>query len=445
MTVLLQILQVFIALSLLIAIHEAGHFIFARLSGTRVDKFFLFFDAGGIKLFSTKTTGWFTRLFPKMKEAETEYGIGWLPIGGYCKINGMIDESFDIESMRQEPKPWEFRSKPAWQRLLIMLGGVLFNFIFAIMVYIFIMDKWGQSYIPNSESRIYASARAEDLGFRTGDRILDFDGYIPEDFLNLQSDLARRNVNVTTVLRDNDTVRIYMDRSRIGDIVNTPMMFDLAFPFIINDIVPESANSGSGLMPGDRIIAIDSCRTDYFQDAAEILSNCSGETVPVSVLRGSDTLSFNLIISEEGKIGVSLESPYRKKEYNFFQAIPAGMKYSFDTLKGYIQDLKLVFTPKTGAYKSVGSVITIVQVFPEKWNWFRFCHLIAIISIMLGVMNLLPIPGLDGGHAMLLCYEILTGNKPSDKFLIVAQAIGMVLLLALMILALGNDIGRLID
>ena len=250
---------------------------------------------------------------------------------------------------------------------------------------------------------------------------------------------------MTTVLRDNDTVRIYMDRSRIGDIVNTPMMFDLAFPFIINDIVPESANSGSGLMPGDRIIAIDSCRTDYFQDAAEILSNCSGETVPVSVLRGSDTLSFNLIISEEGKIGVSLESPYRKKEYNFFQAIPAGMKYSFDTLKGYIQDLKLVFTPKTGAYKSVGSVITIVQVFPEKWNWFRFCHLIAIISIMLGVMNLLPIPGLDGGHAMLLCYEILTGNKPSDKFLIVAQAIGMVLLLALMILALGNDIGRLID
>ena len=190
MTVLLQILQVFIALSLLIAIHEAGHFIFARLCGTRVDKFFLFFDAGGVKLFSTKTTGWFTRLFPKMKEAETEYGIGWLPIGGYCKISGMIDESFDIDSMKQEPKPWEFRSKPAWQRLLIMLGGVLFNFIFAVIVYIFIMDKWGQNYIPNSESRIYASSLAEDLGFRTGDRILDFDGYVPEDFRDFQARLS---------------------------------------------------------------------------------------------------------------------------------------------------------------------------------------------------------------------------------------------------------------
>ena len=444
MTVLLQILQVFIALSLLIAIHEAGHFIFARLCGTRVDKFFLFFDAGGVKLFSTKTTGWFTRLFPKMKEAETEYGIGWLPIGGYCKISGMIDESFDIDSMKQEPKPWEFRSKPAWQRLLIMLGGVLFNFIFAVIVYIFIMDKWGQNYIPNSESRIYASSLAEDLGFRTGDRILDFDGYVPEDFLNLQSDLARRSVDVATVLRDNDTVRIYMDRSRIGEIISTPMVFDLALPFIIKDIAPESANSESGLMPGDRIIAIDSCRTDYFQDAARVLDGCTGETVPVSVLRGSDTLSFNLDISDDGKIGVFLDSPYRRKEYNFFQAIPAGIRYSFETLKGYIQDLKLVFTPKTKAYKSVGSVITIMQVFPEKWNWFRFCHLIAIISIMLGVMNLLPLPGLDGGHAMLLCYEIATGRKPSDKFLIIAQAIGMVLLLALMILALGNDIGRLL-
>ena len=356
----------------------------------------------------------------------------------------MIDESFDIDSMKQEPKPWEFRSKPAWQRLLIMLGGVLFNFIFAVIVYIFIMDKWGQNYIPNSESRIYASSLAEDLGFRTGDRILDFDGYVPEDFLNLQSDLARRSVDVATVLRDNDTVRIYMDRSRIGEIISTPMVFDLALPFIVKDIAPESANSESGLMPGDRIIAIDSCRTDYFQDAARVLDGCTGETVPVSVLRGSDTLSFNLDISDDGKIGVFLDSPYRRKEYNFFQAIPAGIRYSFETLKGYIQDLKLVFTPKTKAYKSVGSVITIMQVFPEKWNWFRFCHLIAIISIMLGVMNLLPIPGLDGGHAMLLCYEIATGRKPRDQFLIIAHAIGMVLLLALMILALGNDIGRLL-
>ena len=444
MAILMKVLQVIIALSVLIAIHEFGHFFFARIFGIRVDKFFLFFDAGGVKLFSTKTSKWFTKLFPKFRDKETEYGIGWLPLGGYCKINGMIDESFDIESMRQEPKPWEFRSKPAWQRLLIMLGGVLFNFIFAVIVYIFIMDKWGQNYIPNSESRIYASSLAEDLGFRTGDRILDFDGYVPEDFLNLQSDLARRSVDVATVLRDNDTVRIYMDRSRIGEIISTPMVFDLALPFIVKDIAPESANSKSGLMPGDRIIAIDSCRTDYFQDAARVLDGCTGETVPVSVLRGSDTLSFNLDISDDGKIGVFLDSPYRRKEYNFFQAIPAGIRYSFETLKGYIQDLKLVFTPKTKAYKSVGSVITIMQVFPEKWNWFRFCHLIAIISIMLGVMNLLPIPGLDGGHAMLLCYEIATGRKPSDKFLIIAQAIGMVLLLALMILALGNDIGRLL-
>ena len=201
MTVLIKILQVILALSILIVIHELGHYFFARICGIRVDKFFLFFDAGNFKLFSTKSTGWFTRLFPKMKDAETEYGIGWLPIGGYCKINGMVDESFDLDSLKQPPKPWEFRSKPAWQRLLVMLGGVLFNFIFAILVYIFMFDVWGSEYISNRDSRIYVNDLAYEMGFRNGDRILSFDGYEPEDFSMLQADLARRDARTARVLR----------------------------------------------------------------------------------------------------------------------------------------------------------------------------------------------------------------------------------------------------
>ena len=443
MVVLLKTLQVILALSVLIIIHEFGHFIYSKIFGIRVEKFFLFFDIGGVKLFSTRT-GWFARLFPSAKNWETEYGIGWLPLGGYCKISGMVDESMDLESLRKEPEKWEFRTKPAWQRLLVMAGGILNNFLFAILAYICIVAVWGTSYISNDNSCIYASDLAADMGFRTGDRILMMDDYRPENFGMLQADLARRKVQKVTVLRDGDTLDLFMDRSRIGEILNSPGMFDLAVPFIIDSVASYSVNRGCGLVHGDRIIAIDSVSTPYVQDSKPYLAAAAGKSVRISVLRGQDTLGMNMQVDTSGRLGVYMVLPGAvSREYSVLEAIPEGIKLTFSKIGGYIRDLGLVASPKTEAYKSVGSFIAIGKVFPSAWDWFRFTNILAMLSIMLGVMNLLPIPGLDGGHIMFTLYEMVTGRKPGEKFLIVAQIIGMALLVLLMMLAFGNDIAGL--
>lgn len=444
MVVLLKTLQVILALSILIIIHEFGHFLFAKIFHIKVEKFFLFFDMGGFKLFSTKR-GWFARLFPSAKDWETEYGIGWMPLGGYCKICGMIDESMDLEAMKKDPQPWEFRTKPAWQRLLVMVGGVLFNFIFAILAYIGIMGIWGTSYIGNEGNCIYVNELAEDLGFRNGDMILSMDDYVPDNFGMLQADLARRNVRKVTVLRAGDTLDIYMDHSRIGEILNSPGMFSLAIPFVVESVMETSPNRDSGIMGGDRIIAIDSIRTTFVQDSKEYLNEVAGDTVCASILRGTDTLSLSMLVDSTGMLGISMRIPGTKsKEYSLIEAVPAGLKLTASTIGGYLQDLRLVATPKTEAYKSVGSFIAIGQVFPSAWDWFRFTNILALLSIMLGVMNLLPIPGLDGGHIVFTLFEMITGKKPGDKFLEIAQIIGMFLLLLLMVLAFGNDISRLL-
>lgn len=444
MVVLIKILQVILALSVLIVLHEFGHFIFAKLFGIRVDKFFLFFDLGGTKLFSSKGK-WFTKLFPKAKEAKTEYGIGWLPLGGYCKINGMIDESLDMETMRQEPKPWEFRTKPAWQRLLVLSGGVLFNFLFAILVYIVIMAIWGSSFISNEGNAIYTNELGKEMGFRTGDRILRMDDYVPDNFGMLQADLVRRNVGKVTILRDEDTVDIYIDKSMIGEVLNTPGLFDLAVPFIIDSVMTGSPNAASGIRHGDRIAALDSVATPFVQDSRKYLAKIPGRTVRATVLRGTDTLAMDLQVDTAGRIGVFMQLPgVETRRYSFISAIPAGVKLTFSTIGGYLKDLKLVATPRTEAYKSVGSFIAIGQIFPASWDWYRFLQILALLSIMLGVMNLLPIPGLDGGHIVFTVYEMITGRKPGEQFLQVAQIIGMLLLFLLMILAFGNDIGRLV-
>ncbi len=443
MVVLMKILQVILALSVLIIIHEFGHFMFAKMFRIRVDKFFLFFDLKGIKLFSTKGK-FFTRICPKAKDWETEYGLGWLPLGGYCKINGMIDESMDMETIKQDPKPWEFRTKPAWQRLLVMIGGVLNNFIFAIIVYIAIMAIWGSSYIRNEGNAIYTNELGQEMGFRNGDRILKMDDYVPENFGMLQADLARRNVQEVTVLRGPDTVHIYIDKSMIGDVLNTPGLFDLAVPFIVDSVMTGSANASAGLLRDDRIIALDSVSTPFVQDSRKYMETIKGEETVATVLRGSDTLEIPLQVDTSGRIGVYMQIPgISSKEYSVAEAIPAGFKLTFSTIGGYLKDLRLVATPSTEAYKSVGSFIAIGQAFPSKWDWFSFLNILALLSIMLAVMNLLPIPGLDGGHVVFTLYEMLTGRKPSDNFLIIAQIIGMALLVMLMILAFGNDIGRL--
>ncbi len=444
MIVLIKTLQVILALAILIVVHEFGHFIFAKMFGIRVDKFFLFFDAGGTKLFSTKS-GWFTKICPGAAKWETEYGIGWLPFGGYCKISGMIDESMDTEHLKTEPQPWEFRSKPAWQRILVMAGGVLFNFIFAILMYSSILSIWGESYIENKGNKIYVNDLAYEMGFRTGDEILSFDDYVPENFGMLQADLARQMARKATILRDGDTIDIYIDHSMIGDILNSPGMFDLATPFVVREVAETSPNAGMDLRASDRIVSVAGEEIDYVQDAWTVLEANAGSSVPVAVLRGADTLNMDMAVDTSGRIGVYLEQPeVCVKEYGFISSIPAGFKKTFSAIGGYIQDLKLVATPETEAYKSVGSFIAIGQVFPAAWDWYSFMSIIALLSIMLGVMNLLPIPALDGGHILFTLYEMITGRKPSDNFLYVTQIIGMILVFGLMILAFGNDIGRLI-
>lgn len=444
MVALIKTIQVILALSILIIVHEAGHFFFAKIFGIRVDKFFLFFDAGDFKLLSTKS-GWFARIFPNAKKWETEYGIGWLPLGGYCKIAGMIDESMDTEHLTTEPQPWEFRSKPAWKRLLVMAGGVLFNFIFAIMAYTGILSKWGESYISNDENYIYVNELAYDMGFRNGDRILSFDDFIPENFGMLQAHLARESASKVSVLRGKDTINIYIDHNRMGEVLNSPGMFDLAREFIVDRIPETSLNYSAGLQTDDRIISIDSLSVRFVQDAEDILKGKAGSLVETQILRGTDTLSVPLQVDTLGRFGIFTKiNGIKTKEYSFISAIPAGFNRTFSTIGGYLKDLKLVFTPSTEAYKSVGSFIAMGQIFPSTWDWFSFLNILALLSVMLGVMNLIPIPALDGGHIVFTLYEMLTGRKPSDKFLYVMQIIGMLLVFGLMFLAFGNDIARLL-
>ena len=430
MVVLFKILQVIVALSLLIIVHEFGHFLFAKLFHIRVEKFYLFFDVGGKALL-------------RFKVGETEFGIGWLPFGGYCKIAGMVDESMDLEGLKEEPKPWEFRSHNAWQRLCVMAGGVLFNFIFAIFAYSLISGIWGSAYISNSDTKIYPNELAREMGFRPGDRILSLDDYQPQDFSMLQADLARRNVHCVRILRGDDTVRLYMDQSKIGQLLSSPMMFDIALPFVI-DTVSFEVNAGK-LCKGDRICAINGQKVEFLQDAAPLLRANASSEISADVLRDSALVSVNLQVDSLGRIGVALCPPVVKRQsYNFLESIPQGFKRTGEAISSYWDDLRLVAKPSTGAYKSVGSFISIGQIFPDKWDWYQFLSIIALLSIMLGVMNLLPIPGLDGGHIIITLYELITGRKASTKFLVIAQSIGMILLLLLMFLAFGNDISRLL-
>ena len=356
----------------------------------------------------------------------------------------MIDESFDLETMKQEPKEWEFRTKPAWQRLLVMAGGVLFNFIAAIIIYSSMLAAQGRSYIQNQGNKIYVNELAYEMGFRNGDEILKMDGRAPEYFNDLQATLARKKVKKVTLLRGTDTLDLYIDQAMIGDILNSDPMFDLAIPFVIDQIQEGSPNKSSGLASGDRITAFEGQHFDFVQDCQDILSENKGRTIDAEVIRQADTLHYSVQVDTAGRIGVALQIPGVKTvKYNALSAIPAGIAYTWEMIVDYVNDLRLVATPSTQAYKSVGSFIAIGQVFPSAWDWNRFLNIMAMLSIMLGVMNLLPIPGLDGGHILFTLYEMVTRRKPSDRFMVIAQMVGMILLFALMFLAFGNDISRL--
>ncbi len=441
MVVLVKILQLVLALSILVLIHEFGHFIFARIFKIRVEKFYLFFDP------------WFSLFKYKPKNSDTEYGIGWLPLGGYCKISGMIDESMDKEAMAKEPQPWEYRSKPAWQRFFVIFGGVLFNFILAIIIYIGIMYAWGEQYVKNSDvtTGIYASELAQEIGFRNGDRIISFDGVEPEKFSELQVELVRTQAKEAKVLRNGDTVTLSIDPVYIASILNTPGMFSYGIPFEVMQVPDSSINAASGLMPKDRLLAINGADCDMFYQAQKVLAQHKGDSVVATVARGGEILLLPLATDTLGRLQVvanaNLENFYTitEKQYGLLSAIPAGVNKAVVTVANYFKELKLIFSPKTEAYKSVGSFITIGKIFPGTWDWYSFWSITAFLSVMLAVLNILPIPALDGGHLVFTIYEMITGRKPSDKFLEYAQTVGMILLLGLMVLAFGNDIFRLFN
>lgn len=439
MDILIKVLQVILALSILVLVHEFGHFVFARLFKIRVEKFYLFFDA------------WFPLFKFKPKNSDTEYGIGWLPLGGYCKISGMIDESMDKEAMKEEPKPWEFRSKPAWQRFLVMFGGVFFNFILAILVYSATLFTWGEEYLKNEDAAygVHCNDLSREIGFENGDKIVSFDGERVDKFNEIQVALARNQAQTAQVIRGEESKEVNIDPLFMPAVLNTPGMFSLRVPFQIQSIPDSSINVTAQLMAGDRIVKIDSSEVFIIQDIQKILQASKGDTITATILRGSEILEKRLAIDSSGLIGVVLDGDLHKffnitnVNYSMLSALPAGVNKATSTIGNYIKELKLIFSPKTEAYKSVGSFIAIGNIFPSSWDWQIFWNLTAWLSIMLAVVNLLPIPALDGGHILFLIYEIITGRRPSDKFLEYAQVAGMLILLAIMFLAFGNDIYRL--
>lgn len=432
----IKALQLLLSLSILVIIHEFGHFIFARMFKVRVEKFYLFFDP------------WFSLFKFKPKNSDTEYGIGWLPVGGYCKISGMIDESMDKEAMAQPPKPYEFRSKPAGQRLLIMIGGVLFNFILALFIYSMILFNWGDTYLPlkNMEMGMDYSETFQQVGFKDGDILLKADTVTLERF---GEDCLRKVVNAenVTVLREGKETVIPIPDDMMQRLLKDKKGFaSMRFPMIV-DSFPDSLSSAAlaGVKHGDRIVAVNNQQTLTYTDAVVAFHENKGKHISLVVDRQGVIDTLSLQVDTLGKIGVAIASPsdlYKTvtKNYGFFASFPAGIDKGIKTLKGYVSDMQYVFT-KEGA-SSLGGFGAIASLFPSTWDWELFWERTAWISVVLAFMNIIPIPALDGGHIMFLLYEVITRRKPSDHFLEYAQMAGMFLLFALLLYANGNDIFR---
>ena len=438
MDIFIKIAQLLLSLSILVVFHEFGHFLAAKLFKTRVEKFYLFFNP------------WFS-LF-KFKHKDTEYGVGWLPLGGYVKIAGMIDESMDREAMKKEPQPWEFRSKPAWQRLIIMVGGVTVNVLLAFAIYIGILALWGEQYLPTSEVNKYGivvDSLANEMGLQNGDRILAVNQQYVNDFNKIPMILILEEAKTIRVERDGQVLDITIPQGIIGKLVKhkDPNFLSTRFPFEVEGFSNRSTAKDAGIQVNDKIISINGEPTNYFDEFARSVKSHKGENVQALVVRGIDTLSVNVPVSDEGVVGIYTNPmkyfTFEEKNYNLIQAIPAGFVKTIDGIGNYLKQLKLLFSPEVKAYESVGGFITIGSIFPPTWDWPAFWRLTAFLSIMLAILNLLPIPALDGGHVMFLAYEIISGRKPSDKFMEYAQIAGMVLLLGLLIFANGNDIVKL--
>ena len=446
-TVLIKTLQLLCCLSILVVLHEGGHFGFAKLFGVKVEKFFMFFD-WKFKLFSTKSK-WFTKLFPSFKDKETEYGIGWIPLGGYVKIAGMIDESMDTEQMKQPAQPNEFRSQKVWKRFLIMFGGVLMNLITAWVIYSLVLLAWGRDYYPiaSIEQGFQYNEQAHNIGFQDGDIPIAADG---KEIVEFSTAIMRTisNANTVTVLRQGEEVELTMPEeglSMLKMLQAQPQFLQPVAEAYIDSVVPGSAADKAGIEKGMRLMAVNGkdIKTGADFDYEVTLRRQDVLGSPDCTPERMDTLSLQL--DENYMMGVTRHFPDLKTEhlsYNLWNCFPAGLSYGWRVLKSYINDLKYVASAD-GA-KSVGSFITIGNIFPNAWDWQKFWMLTAFISIILAVMNILPIPGLDGGHIVLLFYEGITGRQPSDKAMEWIEKIGIFILIALMLLAMSNDVRNFI-
>jgi regulator of sigma E protease len=445
MEIVIKLSQFLLSLSLLIILHELGHFIPAKLFKTRVEKFYLFFDIKYSLL--------------KKKIGETEYGIGWLPLGGYVKISGMIDESMDKEQMALPAQPWEFRSKPAWQRLIIMLGGVTVNFILAFVIYIGMTFAYGDLYINTSEVKdgIWVSnPTVEKIGLKTGDKIIAVDGNKVDKFHEINEKILLGKE--ITIERDGKEQKIalpidFIDKLMKGGKIS---IVELRVPFVVTGVEDNSLNK-KAVQPKDIITSFNGKPVKYADEVFASVKELKGKTVPAVIKRNDKEIAISLTVNDSSKMGVIYAGrlPYdnleklglyhvSKQDYGFFESFPIGIEKGTNQLVGYGKQLKMIFNPKTGAYKGVGGFAAIFNIFPSTWSWEVFWNITALLSIMLGVMNLLPIPALDGGHVMFLLYEMISGKKPSDKFMENAQMVGFVLLITLLLFANGNDIYKAI-
>ncbi len=442
MEVLIRVLQFLASLSLLVLIHEFGHFLLAKLFKTRVEKFYMFFNP------------WFS-LF-KFKKGETEYGIGWLPLGGYVKISGMIDESMDVEQMKAEPQPWEFRSKPAWQRLMIMVGGVLMNVILAIVIYIGLSYSYGEQYIaPKDVTYGYMfEESALALGFENGDKIISIEGNPVDNqtsYAKIALDIILNKAKYVEVDRNGEKATVYIEGKDFESMLKG-RMFDARIPFVIGGIAEGSPAAAAGLQVGDSLIAVNGESVQFFDQFVSRFKQAKNETLTLTVMRNAEGVmvptEIEATVSAEGTLGIY---PYgagaflsvSTKKYNLIQAVGVGVTRAGQEIAGYWNQIKLLFDKDLKAYKSLGGFISIAKVFPGYWDWISFWHTTAFLSIILAVMNILPIPALDGGHVMFLLYEVVTRRKPSDKFMEYAQMFGLAVLLLLMVYANGNDIIKL--
>lgn len=439
MDILIKILQLLLSLSILVIFHEFGHFITAKIFKTRVEKFYLFFNP------------WFS-IF-KFRKGETEYGMGWLPLGGYVKISGMIDESMDKEAMKLPPQPHEFRSKPTWQRLIIMLGGVTVNILLAIAIYVVMLAYWGEEYLPTSEANKYGilcDSIAIEMGLENGDKFLSIDNEAVEDFSKIPITLILNEAQSVQVERDGEILNIQIPQGFLGKMIKrkTADFLYIRHPLEVGMVGANSPAKMAGMQVDDKILGINDLALPYYDQFFNQLQKHKNQSISVPVLRGADTVVLLVDVPEEGLIGIASKPitnyfTFSEKKYNLISAVPAGIAKAYNGIGDYLKQLKLLFSPEVKAYESVGGFITIGSIFPSTWDWENFWRLTAFLSIMLAILNVLPIPALDGGHVMFLLYEIVARRKPSDKFMEYAQVVGMVILFALLIFANGNDIVKL--